>query len=128
MNQNRVLIVVIATALALNGQWLSYPAPGIPRSADGKPILTAPTPRASDGNPDLSGLWQMNRRDFVKFHVNLAADSKGLPLQSPAEALYKQRIDTFGVDDPSTRCLRAVCRESMLTRLRTESSNSQNCS
>lgn len=105
MNQNRVLILVIATSLALEAQWLNYPVAGIPRSAEGKPILTAPTPRASDGNPDLSGLWQMNRRDFGKFHGNLAADLKGLPLQSPAEALYKQRTDTFGIDDPSTRCL-----------------------
>jgi hypothetical protein len=105
MNQNSVLTLIIASALAVNAQWLNYPAPGIPRSADGKPILTAPTPRASDGNPDLSGLWQMNRSDFVKFHVNLAADLKGLPLRSPGEALYKQRIDTFGVDDPSSRCL-----------------------
>jgi hypothetical protein len=36
---------------------LNYPTPGIPRTADGKPNLSAPAPRTSDGKPDLSGLW-----------------------------------------------------------------------
>ena len=27
------------------------------RTADGKPDLTAPTPRTADGKPDLSGIW-----------------------------------------------------------------------
>src|SRR3954462_12102199 len=39
-------------------QWLDMPTPGIPRTADGKPNLTAPAPRAADGHPDLSGLWR----------------------------------------------------------------------
>ena len=38
-------------------QWLAQPTPGIPRTADGKPNLSAPTPRAANGKPDLSGLW-----------------------------------------------------------------------
>jgi len=38
-------------------QWLNYPTPGVPRTADGKPDLSAPAPRTSDGKPDLSGMW-----------------------------------------------------------------------
>jgi hypothetical protein len=35
------------------GQWLNYPSPGIPRTPDGKPNLSAPAPRTPDGRPDL---------------------------------------------------------------------------
>jgi hypothetical protein len=40
------------------GQWLNYPTPGTPRTADGKPNLSAKAPRAADGKPDLSGVWR----------------------------------------------------------------------
>jgi hypothetical protein len=39
-------------------QRLNYKTPGIPRTADGKPDLTAPAPRLPDGKPDFSGLWR----------------------------------------------------------------------
>src|SRR5262245_20994825 len=45
--------VAVATAHA---QWHNYPAAGIPLTKDGKPNLTAPTPRVN-GKPDLSGVW-----------------------------------------------------------------------
>ena len=38
-------------------QWLDRPTPGIPRTPDGKPNLTAPAPRGPDGKPDLTGIW-----------------------------------------------------------------------
>jgi hypothetical protein len=47
--------LVIASPVA--AQWLTQRTPGIPRTADGKPNLSAPTPRTADGKPDLSGLW-----------------------------------------------------------------------
>jgi hypothetical protein len=42
-----------------NAQWLNYPAPGTPLTRDGKPNLSAKTPRAPNGKPDLSGVWQI---------------------------------------------------------------------
>src|SRR5271167_4032436 len=46
---------------ALFAQWPSYPTAGVPKTADGKPNLTAPAPRTPDGKPDLTGIWQNNR-------------------------------------------------------------------
>jgi hypothetical protein len=50
--------VVAICGPAANAQWLKYKTPGIPRTADGKPNLTAPAPRTADGKPDFSGLWR----------------------------------------------------------------------
>ena len=48
--------LVAALAAPLPAQWLHYPTPGMPRTADGKPNLSAPPPRTADGKPDLSGI------------------------------------------------------------------------
>ena len=48
---------VLATVGSLAAQWLNYPTPGVPRTSDGKPNLTAPAPRTAEGKPDFSGLW-----------------------------------------------------------------------
>src|SRR5207344_74927 len=53
-----ILFAVLATATGTDAQWLKLPTPGLPRTADGKPDLTAPARRTPDGKPDLSGTWQ----------------------------------------------------------------------
>ena len=50
-------LVLIAGTVPAGAQWLDRPWPGIPRTADGKPNLTAPAPRGPDGKPDLTGIW-----------------------------------------------------------------------
>ena len=50
-------ISLAALTLPVSAQWLNHPTPGIPRTADGKPNLTAPAPRTPDGKPDFTGLW-----------------------------------------------------------------------
>jgi hypothetical protein len=50
-------VAVLAASQAGVAQWLSYPAPGVPRGSDGKVNLTAPVQRLPDGTPDFSGVW-----------------------------------------------------------------------
>ena len=51
------VLVLIAGAMPADAQWLDRSWPGIPRTSDGKPNLTAPAPRGPDGKPDLAGVW-----------------------------------------------------------------------
>ncbi len=100
--------VAIAAALwllpvSLCAQWLNLPTPGIPRTADGKPDLTAAAPRMPDGKPDFSGLWQpepnAHRFDVIQ-------DLKDEALFRPeAEAVFQKRVVDFRRDDPVTNCL-----------------------
>jgi hypothetical protein len=99
-----VALLAFALAAPLPAQWIKFPTAGIPRTADGKPDLSAPAPRTPDGKPDLSGLW--HQANGVKYTVNLAADLKpeDVPYQPWAEALYKQRQDSISKDDPVGYC------------------------
>jgi len=65
--------VVILTAGA-EAQWLNYPDPRIPRAADGNALLTAPAPRASDGKPDLSGVWHVQAESLEEKRRLLGPD------------------------------------------------------
>jgi len=60
MHHQRMLLVVALLTTGAPAQWLNYPTPGIPRTRDGKPNLTAPAPRALDGKLDLSGVWHVH--------------------------------------------------------------------
>jgi len=53
------LVCVAFLAQSVSAQWLRYPAPGTPRTRDGKPNLSARAPRAPNGKPDLSGVWHV---------------------------------------------------------------------
>jgi hypothetical protein len=124
----RRILFILALALAespADGQWLNYRVPGTPRLADGAPNLSAPAPRAPDGRPDLSGIWEVvgdqvmptDGRVRSKYIYNLAADlPEGAPLQPWARALYEVRRKGQGVGAPSERCLPHGIPDAMLTR------------
>ncbi len=93
---------LIAMNVPAGAQWVNYPDPRTPRTADGKPNLTAPAPRLADGTPDMSGIW---RRPDTKYLVNLGADGIEIPMQPWAEKLYKERQANDSKDWPNGRCL-----------------------
>lgn len=93
------MISVLSSPLA--AQWLHYPTPGIPRTPDGKPNLSAPAPRTADGKPDFSGLWE---KMSDKYYNNIAADIKPGEVQQWAETLYQQRKKEFGKNSPEALC------------------------
>ena len=94
-----IVTIVFLMGTGLEAQWLKQPTPGIPRKLDGKPDLSGPAPRAPDGRPDLSGLWRLNPGAY---DGNIVADLKAAEIAPWADALYKQRMEDLGKDDPST--------------------------
>jgi hypothetical protein len=91
----------------LSAQWLEHRTPGIPRTVDGKPNLTAPVPRSADGKPDLTGLWQMFSPDNAIGNVLLRkpGDLQPADIQPWVQALLQQRAENFGIENPRYQCL-----------------------
>src|SRR6266853_4309548 len=52
-----VAIIVTICSASIAAQWPKHPAPGVPRDAEGRVRMDGPTPRTTDGKPDLSGNW-----------------------------------------------------------------------
>ena len=103
--------IAIAAAMALLpvalcAQWLDYRTTGVPRTSDGKPNLTAPAPRTSDGKPDLTGLWSMPLDTAIgNIAVRNTGDLKPDDVQPWAQALVRQRAESFSKDNPRYHCL-----------------------
>ena len=124
----RVAVTLLAGSMAIaNGQWLNFPDPRTPRTKDGKPNLSARTPRVN-GRPDLSGVWHIeppapgeieriygdvgaaevvgdDARLHSRYFRNLAVDF--MPGESPfrpeAEAAAARNRRT--ADSPGSHCL-----------------------
>jgi len=95
-------LVLLAACVPLAAQWIHYPTPGIPRTPDGKPNLSAPAPKTADGKPDLNGIWVAAD---IKYLNDLDAAGVDIPMQPWARALYNQRKEALGKGRPSERCL-----------------------
>jgi len=93
---------VIVAASSASAQWLKTPTPGIPRTSDGKPNLTAPAPKTTDGRPDLSGLWRV---DPGGYSLNIVSDLKPGEIMPWADELFRKRSEEFGKDFPGYRCM-----------------------
>ena len=93
------IALVVALALlpsSLFAQWLDFRTPGIPRTADGKPNLTAPAPRGPDGKPDLTGIWSGPNPEAVLDPAN----------EKPwVNELVRQRQQEYHKGRPSYQCL-----------------------
>jgi len=99
-------LVIASTGTGIaEAQWDTFQWKNMPRTADGKVDMNAPTKKTVDGKPDLSGFYMPGQA--VRYLLNLAADFKPeeIPLQPWAAAVYKERIDNNGKDHPGVRCL-----------------------
>ena len=125
----KAIAATVFLTSALSAQWPAYPAPGVPKTADGKPNLSGPAPRTADGKPDLSGVWQYSRppgasgtapatqatsssTELVPLAVRLsqfwnlgASFPDGLPFQPWAAELHRQRVASNSKDNPDAHCL-----------------------
>jgi hypothetical protein len=128
-----VVMLALAVALPTLAQWPKPPSE-VPKTADGKPDLTAPAPRTPDGKPDLSGVWELVRPPGgrggrggaraaapsppspppvppsdgppLATFANIGANFKdGLPLQPWAADLLKKRHAENSRDNPDAHCL-----------------------
>ena len=100
-------ITALLLVASLQAQWVKVPPANVPRTADGKPNLSAPVPRLPDGKPDLSGIWRPDNR-YDGEPANFAADLKAgdVPFQPWAKALYDERkTGAQSRNDPSAQCL-----------------------
>ncbi|HEX6999519.1 MAG TPA: hypothetical protein VF322_15370 [Gammaproteobacteria bacterium] len=97
MKRQLAALVLLAAAAPVAAQWLTLRTPGIPRTADGAPDLSAPAPRTADGRPELTGLWRV-----VDVSGDLRDETK---VQPWARALLAERERTFYKDGPHMRCL-----------------------
>jgi len=97
-------LILAATAPPLPAQWPDHPTPGVPRTADGKPDLSAPALRTADGKPDFSGMWgwvnvgppcgaHCNDLQISREFLNIAYSLKGGPPYQPwtAELVQKRK-------------------------------------
>ena len=131
MPNRRVAGLLVFLTMSTHAQWLHYPTPGTPRTRDGKPNLAAKAPRAPNGKPDLSGVWQPayappgeservfgdvfkdfvvpgdGPRTFSKYFLNILADFKPGedPMRPEAAALFRKRAQAGNREGPSAQCM-----------------------
>jgi hypothetical protein len=97
-----LVAAMLLLSVPVAAQWLTYKTPGIPRTPDGEPDLSAAVPRTAEGKPDLSGIW---RASGGPYNRNIAVDLKPEEIQPWAQEIYWQRVFNLGADSPRALCL-----------------------
>src|SRR4029077_5070237 len=97
-----IVALVVLPVVPASGQWLQHPTVGVPRTADGKPTLSAPAPPTPGAEPDLSGL---GNRISPKYSRNIAADLKPGDVLPWAEALVQARHEDLGKGYMNVMCV-----------------------
>ena len=88
------VVACLLLTTAASAQWITVKLPRTPRTADGKPNLTAAAPRTADGKPDISGIWRRvasNKKDNEDGNFNLLdwmPDGAQIRMKPDAEAPF----------------------------------------
>jgi len=100
MMKAAIIIIGITTACAvsLSAQWPKFSEPGVPRDAKGQVVMDAPTPRTSDGKPDLSGDWVRADRDPRPAELAGIAAEQG---RGARGVVVEPQVQTFPADPNS---------------------------
>ena len=93
------LCLALLFAGTASAQWVDYKTAGLPRTADGKPNLSAPRPTTADGKPDLTGLWRLEPKSNPGTLIEAAGPQ---PWIVDAAKIY---LHELGVDDTGVLCL-----------------------
>lgn len=105
MPRQRLFLLFALGSIGAHAQWLNYPTPGIPRTHDGKPNLTAPAPRTADGKPELSGVWMHERTPLAElkrlFGVDVGATNvPGMEVETVSKYAINILLDFKPEDSP----------------------------
>ncbi len=93
-----VVYLLLLLAPGAGAQWLHYPTPGIPRTRDGKPNLSAPAPKVN-GKPELSGVWQIEPTPLEELK-KLFGDVDALDVPGDDASLYSKYFLSVLADYP----------------------------
>jgi hypothetical protein len=113
-------LLLLLSADAARAQWAKQRDPRIPLTRDGQANLAAPAPRASDGKPDLSGVWLTDggpvppgvptvegdelrvSRQFIDVTGGMKPGQ--VQMEPWAAELFKKHVASNGTLDPVARC------------------------
>lgn len=121
MSQQRLLILFSVLSTGAFAQWLDFPTPGIPRTANGKPDLSAAAPRTAEGKPDLSGVWMHEITTVAEMRrlFGAAVIDEAIAVQVPGMEIgtqHKYSRDVFVDFKPEDVPLRPEAAEIMRER------------
>src|SRR4029453_11658504 len=72
--------MIVCVAVTLPAQW-PVTTKGVPMTPDGKPNYGAPAPKMADGTtPDLSGVWDVEKRPCIEATSPFGCDAEGIPV------------------------------------------------